>query len=416
VKHNLVKATLAVCLLMLFSQVAFSETAPQRHINKSVIDGKSSPNSIPDASAYQMFFLGDAVNLANLKLNDNDLNSALRILDNFKREESNLRESYNASITAGAVPDSTGYENKLNALIEATHVALENALTLQGMFNIEKAVQMGKTHITITRTSEDPVPVAPHALASAVAGGGASPDFTPLPCSPNEYSITWVTNTTESNTYTTVTNGTSVTSNVIYTGTATPSIRWAPDCIPGKAATPVYHPAVYNSVAGGGPGLSAPQSIPGGGAFNAGSVYTYVISEHALCAGIICGGAAFGGEVNAEGPTDTETEPIVEEFVETIELEVAYERTATSGARTGCVEAPNGQTECFLSQIAWCMTANHDANVVAVFSETSPLAPFFENWAACSRAGSSGYWDCGPAFSVQNFNQAPGLGFCTYNP
>lgn len=101
------------------------------------------------------------------------------------------------------------------------------------------------------------------------------------------------------------------------------------------------------------------------------------------------------------------------------QFEIAYERSASLGTRTGCVTT-DGITYCFVSQTPWCsaLATPPDLNVLSVYTETYPVspAPFFENWAACARSGAGQAWSCSPAFSLSNFNSARGLALCTKTP
>jgi hypothetical protein len=104
-----------------------------------------------------------------------------------------------------------------------------------------------------------------------------------------------------------------------------------------------------------------------------------------------------------------------------IQFEIAYERTASLGVRTGCIyNAETGVTSCEISQTPWCNPAGSppDLNVISIFQEVSPTSPppFSENWGACYREASGHPWACTQALSIGVFNGTLGLGFCTKTP
>lgn len=103
----------------------------------------------------------------------------------------------------------------------------------------------------------------------------------------------------------------------------------------------------------------------------------------------------------------------------TIHFEIAYQHTATTGARSGCYPAGNGTTRCLIAQQSWCTptTTPSDLQVGAVNDVTYPTSPasFYNNFAACARwTAPGGKWYCSPAVSFPS--SYSGLDICTKTP
>jgi hypothetical protein len=402
---------------------AFSTAAqqPQRPV-ATIIKGATNPNQIPDEIAYRLYFFvlsneAQETNFNMLKLSPSDRRAAIRIVNDFRTEDNRTRESQNSIAVAGKA-DTNAFREDRAALVENTRNKLRESLSPQGMLELDKAVQLNKHQIRLSVAAE-PATLTPQTTKSAES----VPAIQPLPC--GKPTITWYYTTAETDTYSIATNSTSsqtnVLSNMVYDGSASANIKWGPDCVPPVIETPVYTPKIYNAINTTGEwvtGTVTTSGVP----FNVGEVITYVIITPDLLQNQEGQYDGYNnGELNGEETTYGE-DLTFDDFSIDVQFELAYERTAFSGTRTGCVYYPDtGATLCTVSTVPWCNPAGTppDLNVVAVNGvETSPtpVPPFFENWAACWRGDVGGPWSCSPAFSLPNYNQAPGLGLCTKTP
>jgi hypothetical protein len=411
---------LALAILGLVFSAAAQETSRRPVV--TVIDGAVNPHQIPDTTAYRLYFFvltneAQETNFGMLKLSAADKDAAIRILNDFKTQDNRLREQHEAQAASGHVNAAT-FQNERDALIDTTRSNLRETLSVEGMSALDTAIQLNKSHITITQTEAAPVENAASANVSA-----APPPIQPYPCPPP--TITWTVSAAQTQTRSITvssdqTTGT-VSQNVVYDGTAGANIRWAPDCIPQPYATPYYTPKVYNvqNTVGG---WSTGTPVTSGAEFNYGTVSTYiVVLKNSVDQDLVEYNGNYGGELDGYESTYNNETTVIVPWEVIIQFEIAYERTAFTGGRSGCVYSPiTGETTCLVTTAPWCNPAGTppDLNVIAVHAVTSPtpVPPFFENWAPCVRAGSGKTWSCSPAFSLPNFNQAPGLGFCTKTP
>jgi hypothetical protein len=323
-------------------------------------------------------------------------------------------------LAANKYANAVNFQNERDALVENTRTLLRQSLSIQGMAALDNAVQINNTQ-TKLRVGQ-PLSLATMTAASTTLQ--PPPPVNPPPTCPHIQSLTWtpgvVAEATSYSVGSTNSSTTTINSNVVYDGNASFTVRWPSGCIPGPFTRPTYTPKVYNVQNNVG-GWTAGTPVTAGAEFNYGSVVTVSFSTEQLLnqnAPYLYNGS-FGDELDGQEQSENLNFVILTPIEVVLQFEVAYERSASLGTRTGCVRNTDGSTSCFVAQTAWCNPRGTppDLNVMQVFTETfpTPPAPFFENWAACKRA-IGGSWVCGPALTLPNFNPAPGLGFCTKTP
>jgi hypothetical protein len=417
----------ALCPGLTLAQVRSTELHPVSPL--TVIHGATSPNQIPDEIAYRLYFMvltneAQEANVNALGLSSTDKASAIRILNEFRTQDTRVRESHAALAVRKQVNPAAFHQERAD-LVDTTRQQLREALSLEGMQTLDAAIQLNKSNITLKSTQEPTTTDPSVATPTRTAAVSGVPNFEPPPkCGAPR--VTWSTTTAMTTSYnvTAATPGTNATmsANIDYDGVATPTVTWPPSCIPDLQdyPTPTYKPHVYNQVSATGSDgtwITGPPVV-GGGEFNVGQVVTIVIVEINFY-GYYSGGYGDGLD-GFEGIDDGTDYPVIVETIIIVQLEIADTRSAFTGTKSGCVNVPNspGIQACTLSQQNWCTAASSppDLNIFAVVTDVPPVPPFFENYAACFRPGLSGPWHCGPAFSVAIFNQAPGLQICTKTP
>jgi hypothetical protein len=160
-------------------------------------------------------------------------------------------------------------------------------------------------------------------------------------------------------------------------------------------------------------------TVPEATEFNVGSIDTFeIINKQEIENQLIAYNEGFGGELGGDENGDGNIIDFVPDFFVTVQFEIAYERVAFTGSKTGCVSNPTNDTQtCFFSTQAWWpQNTPADMNVTSVVSTIPPLIPFWECYGACWRASSGEAWSCGGVLAIPNYATAPGLGFCTKNP
>src|ERR1700723_1022999 len=97
-KHPRLLFSLVVAMLFVFPSFSRAKEVPQRPV-LTVIDGAKHANQIPDVIAYRLYFFvltneAQDANVGMLNLDSTDRTELVRILNDFKTQDSRIRESH----------------------------------------------------------------------------------------------------------------------------------------------------------------------------------------------------------------------------------------------------------------------------------------------------------------------------------
>jgi hypothetical protein len=110
------------------------------------------PNPTPKEKAHQ---LG---HLAQLKLEDNDLQVLVNELENFKVAYGVLIDQYNryaeSTLAAGGTPDKHPFLSQRDALVHSTRDRLQHSLSFSAMLHLDEHVQSEKHNMKVPKEEQ----------------------------------------------------------------------------------------------------------------------------------------------------------------------------------------------------------------------------------------------------------------------
>ena len=157
----------SLCVWFAFAIGAWAQNSPppHQHTAQNIIDGAVHPELIPDSVAYRLYFVAVSetpsplpnessrqhAHLQKAGLSENDIQSAGKVLANFKTEYAAIIDSYNHS---NEVLNNTDdglplFLAKRDALVQATRDALKATLSPQGMASFHANIQKEKAMMKV---------------------------------------------------------------------------------------------------------------------------------------------------------------------------------------------------------------------------------------------------------------------------
>jgi hypothetical protein len=133
-----------------------------------VLAQQSNSTSMPDITAYRLFFLAmaedpnptpdkqkrQAANLAKASLGNLDQQAVVRILENHKIQYQAMIVKFNAEETAreqlGLPSQTAAFQDEINQVVQQTHDHLAQVLSQAGMAQLEALIQSEKSGMSIT--------------------------------------------------------------------------------------------------------------------------------------------------------------------------------------------------------------------------------------------------------------------------
>jgi hypothetical protein len=161
--------TILLAVTLALGQLVSSQTsAPvHNHAPTSFIDGAQTPDLIPDSAAYRLYFLTvsempnpseeakirQISHLGKVQLHDDDLQSLIGTLANFKQQYNALIDRYNREATvidaSGGTPNTQSFLIQRDALVQSTRNALKQTLSADGMAKLDAHIQGEKRRMKV---------------------------------------------------------------------------------------------------------------------------------------------------------------------------------------------------------------------------------------------------------------------------
>ncbi len=129
------------------------------------IDGSKTPQLIPDATAYRLFFTAvsepitktakeaerERVKLLRAQFSPEDLQAAVAIFDGFHQQRQALELRYRKAISTASSSDKAGIERNMlaerDALVADTRDTLASALSTEGLLQLDRLIQREKSNM-----------------------------------------------------------------------------------------------------------------------------------------------------------------------------------------------------------------------------------------------------------------------------
>ena len=165
------RPTVFFLITLAFANILFAQTNIHPNHNHTVpdlIDGALHPELIPDATAYRLYFVAvsempnpteeqkarQTAHLRRMRLTDNDMQSTIIALEEFKVQYTNLIALYNESAkaadVAGRKPDFDTFRLQRDALVQRTRERVKSVLTPDGLARFDGHIQDEKRNMKVS--------------------------------------------------------------------------------------------------------------------------------------------------------------------------------------------------------------------------------------------------------------------------